>query len=91
MEKKTSNGYIAFLDLNSNKNVHFKNEYTAIIYSHTIQIHCHFWNVIQVQFKYVDRVSVIVQVYRSLWLGWLLYQLLGSSSHALEETWIPLS
>ena len=36
--EKTSNGYIAFLDLNSNKNVHFKNEYTAIIYSSTIQI-----------------------------------------------------
>ena len=33
-------------------NLLFKYKYTAIFYSNMIQIHCHFWNLIQIRFKY---------------------------------------
>ena len=39
----------------------------AVFYSNTIKLHCNFWNLIQIWFKYMARVSIIVQVYYSGW------------------------
>ena len=58
---------ITLPDCNSNANFQFKYIYTAIFDSNTIQVHCHFWDVIQIWFKYVACVSIIVQVYHSGW------------------------
>ena len=65
LAKSNSNTNILFFQISIQLSIYNSNKMP--FYCNTIQIHCHFLNLIEIWIKYVARVSIIFQVYHNGW------------------------